>query len=183
MSTWPNWVDLVIATIVFIGCYRGFGRGFLAELFNMLGAVSATALCVNYSSVVANWFRPWISWIDATLFTFLVFAVLLLSIVVAVHLLLKFLEEFIKWERLYWIFQAIGFILGGLRGLWWSGLILLTLTSSGVDYLRAGVEERSVLGPRLLGKSQQVIEWVTGRFPGAANRGKTLVPPMRPGAS
>ena len=180
VSTWPNWVDLVIITLVILTGYRGFGRGFLAELFNLAGAISMTVVCINYSSVVTSWIRPWISWPDATTLAFLVFVCLFLILVLAVHRLLKLLDAMIKWERLYWGFQVLGLLLGVMRGLWWSALILVACTASGVEYLRVSAEERSVLGSHLAAKSRESLEWASDRFPGAGNREPELVPPMRP---
>lgn len=183
MSTWPNWVDLIVVTLVILTSYRGFGRGFLTELLNLIGAVSVTALCVNYVNVVAEWVRPWLGWMNPTALTFLIFIILLLGLIFLVRRLLRFLTEFVKWERLYWVFEMLGLLLGGLRGLWWATVILITCVSSGVNYLQTSVEERSVIGPRLLPKSREVVEWVVGHYPGAQHQGKTLIPPMRASAS
>jgi uncharacterized membrane protein required for colicin V production len=154
----------------------------LTELLNLIGAISVTALCVNYVSVVAEWVRPWLAWIQPTLLTFIVFVILFLGLLFLVHRLLRLLSEFVKWERLYWVFEMLGLLLGCLRGLWWATLILLMFVSSGVDYLRLSVEERSVIGPRLLPKSREIFERVVDCYPGSQNQGKTLVPPMRAGA-
>ncbi len=177
MKTWPNWVDLVIITLFIIMCYRGFARGFLAELLYLGGAVSATALSVNYSGMAANWIRQWWSW-NPTVITFLVFVALLLVLVVVVHLIVRFITGLIKWERINWVFETSGVGLGGVRALWWGRLLFLVLTSSGVSYLQASVEERSVSGPYLLPRSREVLEGVTNRFPGLQYRPTTLVPPM-----
>ncbi len=179
MKTGPNWVDIIVITILFITCYRGFLRGLLSELLNLVAAVSATALTINYSGALTHGLQAWFSWVNPTLFVFLVFVGLLLTSIIATHYLVRFLAGLVKWERLNWVFEVIGLLMGGIRGLWWSGLILLMLASSGVGYLRASVEERSVIGPQLLPKSREGFEWASDRFPGAQYRAKTLVPPMR----
>ena len=179
MTKWPNWVDLIVITVIFRTCYVGFGRGLLAELLNLAGAVSVTVVSVNYAGLVTSVVRPWVSWADPTIAAFVIFVALFFGLLVAVHRLVKFLTAFIKWERLHWFIQGIGIALGALRGLWWSGFLLLVFVSSGVTYLKASVEERSIFGPRLVDLSRESLERVANQFPGAEHRGETLVPPVK----
>jgi uncharacterized membrane protein required for colicin V production len=151
----------------------------LAEVFNLLGAVSVTVIAVNYWNLIAQWARPWM-WVNPAIADVVVFTGLLLLCVLLVHVVLRRLTELIKWERLHWTIQGLGLILGGMRGLWWSGLVLVVLISSGVTYLQESVEVRSVLGPRLAGIARENLERIADRFPGAAQRGSGhLVPPLR----
>ncbi len=182
MTTWPNWVDLIVITTVFIGCYNGFGRGFLAEFLHLIGAVSITALTVNYWRLLAVYLQPWVPLLSEPMGSFLFFWSVFALLWVAARVIIRRLTDVVKWERLHWSIQGIGLILGALRGLWWSGLILITLSSMGFEYLRQSVEERSVSGLRMLARSRQHMEWVTNQFPGAEHRGSNaLVPPARSG--
>ena len=105
---------------------------------------------------------------------------LFLILIFAVHMIIRRVTNVIKWERLHWAIQGLGLMVGALRGLWWSGLILAVLTSSGVTYLQESVEKRSVLGPRLAQLARVQLEQVADRFPGASLRGPFLIPPMKP---
>ena len=178
MTNWPNWIDLIVVTILLKTCYSGFGRGFLAEVLNLIGAVSATALTLNYASVVTDWLRPWF-WFDANVATFLVFGGLFLILIFVVHVIVRRMTEVLNWERLHWAVQGLGLVLGALRGLWWSGVILVVLISTGFAYLHDSVD-KSVLGPRLVTMSHESLGRIADRFPGAAYRSTTLVPPIRP---
>ncbi len=180
MTLLPNWIDLIVVTIFLRTCYSGFGRGFLVELLNLIGAISATALTLNYASVVTKWLRPWF-WFNDIVATFLVFGGLFLILIFVVHLIIRRVTDVLKWERLHWAVQGLGLVLGSLRGLWWSGVIVVVLTSTGFSYLHESVE-KSLLGPRLLTMSRDGIERIADRFPGAEHRGTTLVPPIRPNA-
>ena len=179
MTTWPNWVDLIIVILVLRGCYVGFSRGLLTELVHCIGAVCVTALSVNYAGFLAHWLTPWIAWANPAIATSLLFWVLFLLALFAVHRIIRALATVIKWERVHWFLQGIGVVLGGLRGLWWAGFVLLVLVSSGVGYLKDSVEERSVVGPRLGTIARETLERVADQFPGAAHRGNTLVPPIK----
>ncbi len=178
MSTWPNWVDLIILTVVFRACYVGFGRGLLTELLTLCGAVSATALTLNYARALMKWIEPWWRW-DRTVGAFLTFWLLFLTCALTFRVVIRRLTQVIKWERLHWAIQGLGLVLGGLRGLWWSGFMVIALVSSGLVYLRDSVETRSVLGPPLAGLAQQTLRQVADVYPGAQGRGETLIPPLK----
>ncbi len=148
------------------------------ELLRLIGAVVVTLVVVNYASVVGGWLRPW--WrIDAVLTVFLVFWGCFVVSLFIMNRLLGYATQLTTWERSHWLTQGIGLLLGALRGLWWSGLILLALSSSGFMYLQESVEERSLLGPRLLAITHDTLEQLSDSFPGAQHRGPTLIPPAK----
>ena len=176
---WPNWVDLIVVTIIWAISYNGFGLGFLAELLNLIGAVVITGLTVNYAEIVTGLLRPWIS-LSRPLTAVIGFWGLFLILSYAMRLVRKRIAAVIKWERFNWFIQGMGLLLGGLRGLWWAGFILLVLSTSGYSFLLESVEKNSVLAPRLLNSFRISLEQVGNRLPGATLRGTTLIPPLRP---
>jgi uncharacterized membrane protein required for colicin V production len=151
----------------------------LSELLSLAGAISVTALTINYTHVVTRMASPWI-WFDQTVAGFVIFIGLFLMLIVGVHVVIRRLSEVIKWERLHWAIQGLGLMLGALRGLWWSGVMLIILTSSGFTYLQESVQKRSVLGPRLVQVARESVPRIVDRFPGASLRGPVLVPPAKP---
>ena len=153
----------------------------MSELLNAAGAVSIVAFTLNYAPAATEALRPW-SWFSPSITSVLVFWVLFALLVFVKHLVLKRVTELIKWERAHWVTQGLGSVLGGLRGLWWSGFIVLALSSSGFVYLHESVAERSLLGPRLLTLGKTYVERVADRFPGAQKRGPALMPPLKPTA-
>ena len=179
MNTWPNWVDLVIVTLVLRGGYVGFSRGLITEFLNLLVAVSITLVTINYSSFAIAWVGQWLDWKNQTLKVFLIYWLFFLSLVLVGRWLLILIAGVIKWERVLGVFGAIGVILGALRGLWWSGLIVVTLASSGIQYAIDSVEDRSIAGPHLLKAASQAFTQASDWFPGAEHRTKTLVPPIK----
>lgn len=177
MSTWPNWVDLIIVSVFLLSSYNGFGRGILAELLNLAGAVTCTVLTVNYSPIAILWMQAWVPG-SPQVVAAVVFWVVFLSLLLAVRIFTRRVSDLIKWERLHWMIQGVGMVLGGIRGLWWAGIIVIGLSSAGVEYLRVSVEENSVLGPQLVTTARTVLEDVVQVFPGAAPRGTALFPPL-----
>jgi len=182
VSVWPNWVDLIVVTLVFAGCYNGYGHGFAAEVLNLLGAVVVTAIAINYSPIAENWLRPWIQ-ANPTVLSFVIFWAFFLMVWVAAKFLLRRASDLIRWERFHWAIQGLGLVLGGARGLWWAGLLLVAFTTSGFVYLRQSVIEQSVFGSRLLEPSRHVLEQTTAYFPGAQLRRPSLIPSVRPSDS
>lgn len=176
---WPNWVDLIIITVVWAACYNGFGRGFLAELLNLVGAIAVTALSINYAGTVAGVLQPWIPF-SAPVAAVVVYWGLFLMLWCVMRVVRKRAAEVIKWERFNWFIQGMGLLLGGLRGLWWAGFLLLVLSTSGYTFLLESVEQKSVLAPRLLSSFRVGLEQAGNRLPGAKLRGTTPVPPLRP---
>lgn len=178
MSTLPNWVDLVIITVVFIKSYRGFYGGVLTELLKLIGMVSVTVLSVNFASVVTSWLAPWLTF-GPVVSALIVFWLIFLSGFFLVYRMLDVVSKLVKWERLHWTTQTTGLVCGVLQGLWWAGLVLLVLTTSGFVYLQESVEQRSLLGPRLLTISRESLQQLSEWFPGAQHRLPTLVPPVK----
>ena len=182
MITWPNWVDLIVLIFVLRGCYVGFNSGVVAEFLHALGAVAVTAGSIGYWPIVARWFQPWTGWMHPILAHIVVFWLLFLMLLFAARQLVKAMLTLVKWERLHWLLQFFAVVVGGLRGVWWAGFMLLTMTSSGVMYLQASVEERSIMGPRVTELSHQYLELVTDQLPGAVSQTETPLPPLKEAA-
>ena len=176
---WPNWIDLIIVTIIWATSYSGFGRGFLAEFLNLISAVAITALTINLAEPAAGFLRAWLP-LSPPAVTVLAFWGLFLTLWFAARAIRKRVADVIKWERFNWFIQGMGLLLGGLRGLWWAGFLLLALTASGYSFLNESVNKQSVLAPRLLNAFHVSLEEASHRLPGARFKGEHPVPPLRP---
>ena len=178
MTTWPNWVDLVVVIITLRACYNGYVRGFTAEACYLAGAVAATVLVVNYWESLAAFFKVWVS-LPPELFLPAVFWGFFLMVLVVFHTVVRRLTSLMKWERIHWSIQGMGMVLGTVRGLWWSGFVLLALSMSGFVYLQQSIQDRSVLGPRLTETSHSVLERLVNQLPGQLRqRGDIFIPPI-----
>lgn len=178
MIVWPNWVDLIIVSLFLRAVYNAFGRGLLAELLSLAGAVTVTSLAINWWQPAANVLAPYL-WVEPQLATFLIFFGIVLLGLLLVHITVRKVSEVIKWERLHWGIQGLGMIVGGLRGLWWAGFLCLIFAGSGFAYLRQSVEDESILGPRALLLAEEHVDRLADLFPGAGHQAQPLVPPIR----
>ena len=177
MTTWPNWVDIFIVTITLRACYNGYIRGLVTEACYLLWAVVVTVIAVNYWGILVDALRPWVNLPSEVLLPGVFWGFFLILLVIS-RSLVRRLTNLMKWERIHWSIQGMGMILGTLRGLWWSGFVLLALTMSGFLYMQQSVQDRSVLGPGLVTVSRSALEQITSRLPGAQRRGELPIPPM-----
>lgn len=178
VAIWPNWVDLIVIICVARGCYSGFAHGLVTEILTGIGAVAVTVLTVSSWSVVLGWLTHWLPRLPLPILAPAVFWGVFLIVLVGMRILLRALVRLVKWERLHWLIQGSGLVLGGVRGLWWAGLIVLAFTTSGFAYLASSVQERSVLGPRLVRIFHAALETVVDRLPGAQERKSSAIPPV-----
>ena len=162
---WPNWVDLVVVTIFLRTCYSGFGRGLWAELLAFGGVVFATAVSINSHGLIAGWLLPIVGIVSPLGSVFIICA-LFLTVILIVQLLLRWTVGLLRGGRFDWVIQGLGLVVGGVRGLWWAGFILVVLTSTGIVYCHDSVRLHSVSGPRLEPLARQAIGLIVSRFPG-----------------
>ncbi|MBI4342160.1 MAG: CvpA family protein [Candidatus Omnitrophica bacterium] len=158
-------------------CYNGYVRGLVTELCYLLGAICVTVFTISYWGPTADWLRPWVAF-PPHIVAPLAFWLFFLTMWVFIRIAVRSLTGLMRWERLHWFIQSIGLVLGGLRGLWWSGFLMLVLSSSGFLYLRESVEERSIVGPRLTALWRQAVTQCSQYVPGGVTPGNTLIPPV-----
>lgn len=176
-TAWPNWVDLIIVTIVLRTSYVCLSRGIFSEFLDVFGLISITALTVNFAEAISRGMQSQVA-LHPIVFTYVVFWVFFLSLIVIARVIFRRLTAIIgKWEPIHWMIRWVGLLIGAGRGLWWAGFVLIALTSSGFVYLRESVETRSLLGSRMIDVSRQTLERVADYFPGAAQRSEHLMPP------
>ncbi len=178
MTTRPNWVDLLILIVLLRAAYKGFDHGLIFELLSLAALIAATAIAANYYEWVAGRLEPWMGWFPSPSGTVVIFFVLFLILLVTGDRLAQGAARLLSWERSHWAVQGAGLAVGGLRGLWWTGLMLMLLSASGVAYLRDSVEAHSVFGPKFLDSTSRTIVQVVDRFPGASQRTQ-LTPRLR----
>ncbi len=174
-TPWPNWVDLIVIITVFLASYNGFVRGIICEILYGVSAVAVTVMTINWWPRVLDQLRDRVPASPSVLAPIVFWAVFALALIV-VKFALKRVADLLKWEQVHWLIQGVGMVIGGVRGLWWAGLFTLALTTSGFDFLRQSVEDRSVFGPRLTQLFRQAVVMVSDRAPGTEYRTQNLLP-------
>lgn len=158
-------------------CYSGYQRGLLAEAFNLLGLVSATALASNFQPILSRWALPW--WrFNPAIAQFTIFLTLLLLGLILFGVLVRMLARLVTW-KMSWIAQLIGLVLGAVRGAWVAGLLVLIALASGWAYADRSITQRSWVGPMLAQQMRAGLEQVRGWYPGDRMSGPA-VPSLPP---
>ena len=178
MFSWPNWVDLFVITIVLTTGYRGFHRGLITGILSLLVGALFTAVVISYQGVVLSAVQPWLR-TDPTVSTFLIFWCIFAVTMLVMCMALKLILRFFTWEKMNGLTQLLSLVVGLLRGSWWAGVLLLGLSSSGIDYLHKSVEERSVTAPVIVPPVRAVLEQLEAVFPGGEMHSSgSLLPPL-----
>ena len=151
-------------------------RGGLIEFFLLSGAVAVSALTLNFGPLAAEWVRPFV--LGDPRADAIIFAVVFLNLVLVTRILLRRLSPLLGVGQGHWLVHAGGLVLGGSRGVWWCGIILVALTSTGVSYLQTSVTERSLIGSRMAGPARKHVTQVVSYFPGSQYRRTDLIPPV-----
>ncbi len=165
MTILPNWVDLVVVSLIFINGYIGLGRGLFTELLNLAGAITATVIAVNYARLVIDPLQQ-VLHSNSVLASFVVFWGFFLIVVILVHMVTRRLAHLLKWEPFHWFLRGLGLLLGGARGVWWAGVLLMAMNASGMLYLQESIQDRSVIGPHLLSVSRERLDAFSNFIPG-----------------
>ena len=177
MTTWPNWVDVCVLTIVLRAGYVGLVRGAFAELLGAIGAIGITALSVGYWGVLIGRVEPWLR-LPPAVASSLVFWVLFILLFLLVRGLVSALLNAIKkWDQLNWFTQSVGLAFGLVRGAWWAGFLVLVLTTNGWSYLKTSVQERSVSSPPLMDAFHRSLAAVVEQLPRSGDH-RVLIPSL-----
>jgi membrane protein required for colicin V production len=106
-----NWLDWVVVAVLAFAAVKGFSRGFIVELASLVAVVAGAWIAVRFSDrIIAAIGSP----TDSTAIAFLVSFIL---VVVAVHLLARFLTTVVDIAQLGLPNKLAGVLLGALRAL------------------------------------------------------------------
>lgn len=175
-----NWFDLVLLILLFRIGYIALRSGLPIELFKLLGTVLAIYLSLHYYTAGADFIRSRFAADKKMPLEFLDFLVFL-GLAIAGYSILVLLRSvfyrFIKLEAVDRLNKWGGFLLGIVRGMLVSGLIIFMLVISSISYLRMSVKS-SYLGPRFFQVAPNTYSWLwnnlTSKFMAQEKFNKTI---------
>ncbi len=151
-----NVLDIVLAAILLIALLRGLWTGFSRALASLLGMVGGFVVAARYYQMVALKLVPWLANEAARSLTafFIIFLIIYLAFVIAGILLRGVLAA----VKLSWMDRIMGGVMGLLKGVVASALILFLLTLT----LQPGnsLIKQSVLAPRISEVTRVMISFV-----------------------
>jgi membrane protein required for colicin V production len=141
MAHW-NWLDWVLAIIVFISVVTAIRKGFVAELVTLASAITALIIAALYyeraAPLLAGFTRSRGVALGAA-FILLFAAVLLIGALIAV-----IARKLIKKVELQWFDRFLGGVFGLVRGLLVDCVLLLVMMAFAI---KQGAVQKSALAP------------------------------------
>lgn len=110
-----NTIDYIILGIVGFFLVKGLFKGFIQEVFGLLGLMLAFILATKFMSNAAQWLDSLLD-IPPSFSTILGFLVIFFGILIAVQVLSHFLQKIIKYSMLGWLEKLLGGVTGFLKG-------------------------------------------------------------------
>lgn len=135
-----NWADLVVLLIIIRTLYIGQSRGFIVEIFKLLGLLTSIVISFHYYSRIADFLNAR-SPLPLDFADFI--SLLFLSTIIV--LAFKFIRDgvliFIKTEAKPALDKWAGFALSFLRAYMLSSLVLIVVFLSGLTYFQNSVKD------------------------------------------
>ncbi len=157
-----NWVDILVVILLFRIGYIAIKNGLPAELFKLLGIISAIYLSLHYYTALSDWIRAHIAAekkMPLEFLDFLVFLVLAILGYLIFVLLRSIFYRFIKMEAVPRLNKWGGLALGVARGFLLVGLVIFMLVISSISYLKNSVKN-SYSGRQLFNVATSTYSWL-----------------------
>jgi len=159
-----NWIDLLCITLLVLGCYFGFKKGFTFEVFRFAGIITAMFLALhNYRSLAKILDRY--CCLPSIIAKIISFLILVILIVIIFKVASVFVQKIIQVTVIKKLDKIGGLILGLLRYLIITSLVLIGCLFIPGDYLNESINERSVLGAYVVRVAPAIYSGLIRIFP------------------
>lgn len=128
--------------------------------------VTATVLTCHVHARAAQLVSPWWPFNHSLLGFTCFILVLWVSAVIGAGLTVRLFTKLLQEHPIRRALPAVGLMLGGARGLWWAGMLLLIVLATERPYLTTSITQRSLVSPRLVKATQHNLRWLANRVPG-----------------
>lgn len=122
-----NYLDYIIIAVVAFFAIRGLFKGFLNEVFGLVGLIFALIFATKYMSDVAGWLDSFLN-IPAALTTLLGYLLVFIGVILAFQFVNHILHKAIKVSFLKWMDKTAGTVVGALKGGVIISLVLLFIS-------------------------------------------------------
>ena len=157
-----NWLDVLIALIIFIPAFFGFINGFLRKLFGLAGIVAGFILAVKFfnpaGTFVIDKFHT-----SSTITLVIVFTVILCVVYFLFIYIAKYMANLHPAVNI--VNKLLGVALGFLQGILISSILLFNL--SYLNYPSLETRNTSILYGRLINIAPAFFDKVISFFPGS----------------
>lgn len=142
-----NWIDILIIICSLRMCYVGLKRGFGIELFKVINLLFCIFISLHFYLALAEFLNNKLSVLPLDAAATFSYALLLFIITMLLRILREGFFVLVKSETLNSISKLLGLLLGFIRGVLISGLIIFGLLISTVHYFDLSART-SFFGPK-----------------------------------
>ncbi len=139
-----NYIDIIIGVILLFALFKGFLRGFVIEIFSLIGLIAGIILAVEFASPIANRFFG-----DSEFYTPLsvgVFLAIFLGSMILINLAARVLKNAINLTILKVVDNTFGSIFALLKWMMFVSLFIWLFESIGLE-LPSEAQDQSRLYP------------------------------------
>ena len=161
-----NWVDIFVLILGVRICYVAVKSGFPVELFKFIGTITAVYLSLHYYIVLSGYIKEWLSIGDRLPQEFLQFIVFLGLAGAGYYVFIvvrSIFYRFLKMEAVSTLNKWGSLILGVVRAMLLTSLIMFTFVISSVSYFNDSVKV-SYMGKRLFMIAPDTYSWLWNSF-------------------
>lgn len=144
-----NWIDILIIICVLRMCFIGLKRGLGTEIFKFINICFCTFVAFHFYYSLGEFISSKLPALPLEAALIFNYAVLIFIITIIFRMLREGFFVFIKTETVSAVSKYSGLIVGFIRGILISGLIIFGLLISTVHYFELSART-SFLGPRIL---------------------------------
>jgi len=138
-----NWVDIFVVIVLLRVSYVSVNTGLPAEIFKLLGTISAIYLSLHYYASLQDFVVNLAGFksIPLGLYTLVTVAILSFSGYAVFSVLRNFFLRLLNFENVSALFKLLGLGIGALRGILLSSLLIFMMVISGYDYFKTSVKD------------------------------------------
>ncbi len=156
-----NWVDILIIGLSLKVVFTAVHKGVVVEFFKLCGTLFSIYVPLHYYIVVSDWLRvrAGIKRIPLEFLDFLVFLSLVILSYVVFIFIRAVLAKFLKAEAAPRLNKLGGLLLGMVRAVLLSGLVVFMLVISSISYMSDSARH-SYMGRDLFGVTVNTYTWI-----------------------
>lgn len=155
-----NYLDIIIAIILFIFGYRGFKKGLIIEIVSLTAFLVGIWGAMHFSDFTATHLSEFTE-INPKYINTVAFILTFILLVILVNLIGKLVMKFIKTMNLSTVNKIAGFILGAAKGVLLCSLLLMVLNNLQImGLVKEEVKKESLMYPYI----EQAVPYIYQGF-------------------
>ncbi len=127
-----NYIDIIIGVVLLFALVKGFLRGFVVELFSLIGLIVGILLAVEFASPISSRFFE-----DSDYYVPIsvgMFVVIFLGSMILINLGAKILKNGINLTMLKWIDNSLGSLFALVKWMMFISLFIWLFESIGLEF-------------------------------------------------